>query len=85
MPPVQIGGVIRSAGLATIVKVGELEGCRLKPGDIVSCLPGKLSCIQYPWRAALLMNRLGGVRHQAAGAEGQGDVRVVLQQASRHL
>ena len=52
MPPVQIGEVMRSAGLATVVKVG--EGCTLQPGDIVSCLPGKLSWIQYPWRAMCL-------------------------------
>ena len=41
MPPVQIGEVMRSAGLATVVQVG--EGSKLQPGDVVSCLPGKLS------------------------------------------
>jgi len=38
MPPVQIGEVMRSAGLATVVEAG--EGCRLQPGDIISCFPG---------------------------------------------
>ena len=38
MPPVQIGEVMRSAGLATVVETG--DGCRLKNGDIVSCFPG---------------------------------------------
>jgi len=38
MPPVQIGEVMRSAGLATVIEAG--EGCRLQPGDVISCLPG---------------------------------------------
>jgi len=38
MPPVQIGEVMRAVGLATVVEAG--EGCRLQPGDAVSCLPG---------------------------------------------
>ncbi len=39
LPPVQVGEVMRSIGLATVVKVG--EGCRLLPGDVVSCMPGR--------------------------------------------
>jgi len=39
LPPVQIGDVMRSVGLATVVKAG--EGCRLLPGDVVSCMPGR--------------------------------------------
>jgi NADPH-dependent curcumin reductase CurA len=39
LPPVQIGEVMRSFGLATVVKAG--EGCRLLPGDVVSCMPGR--------------------------------------------
>jgi hypothetical protein len=38
MPPVQIGEIMRSAGLATVVETG--EGCRLQLGDIISCFPG---------------------------------------------
>jgi hypothetical protein len=38
LPPVQIGEVMRSAGLATVVEVG--EGSKLQPGDVVQCLPG---------------------------------------------
>ena len=38
MPPVQVGEVMRSLGLATVVEAG--EGCRLLPGDVVSCMPG---------------------------------------------
>ncbi|KAI0250208.1 hypothetical protein BJV78DRAFT_1322229 [Lactifluus subvellereus] len=37
VPPVQIGEVMRAAGLATVVEAG--EGCRLRPGDVVSCFP----------------------------------------------
>ncbi|KAI9461635.1 hypothetical protein BJY52DRAFT_189675 [Lactarius psammicola] len=37
-PPVQIGEVMRSIGLATVVQVG--EGSKLRPGDIVQCIPG---------------------------------------------
>jgi hypothetical protein len=39
IPPVQIGEVMRSLGLATVVKAG--EGCILLPGDVVSCMPGR--------------------------------------------
>ena len=39
VPPVQIGEVMRSFGLATVVKAG--EGCGLLPGDVVSCTPGR--------------------------------------------
>jgi hypothetical protein len=39
IPPVQIGEVMRSGGLGTIIKVG--TGCRLRPGDVVNCTPGK--------------------------------------------
>jgi hypothetical protein len=40
LPPVQVGEVMRSIGLATVVKAG--EGCRLLvPGDVVSCMPGR--------------------------------------------
>jgi NADPH-dependent curcumin reductase CurA len=41
IPPVQIGEVMRAAGLATVLKAG--EGCRLQPGDIVSCMPGEFA------------------------------------------
>lgn len=37
-PPVQIGEVMRSAGLATVVEVG--EGSNLQIGDVVQCSPG---------------------------------------------
>ena len=47
-PPVQIGEVMRSHGLATVVEAG--EGCKLQPGDTVSCSPGERSRIQYPRR-----------------------------------
>jgi hypothetical protein len=39
VPPVQIGAVMRSFGLGTVVETG--EGCELRPGDIVSGLPGE--------------------------------------------
>ena len=39
VPPVQIGEVMRAAGLATVVEAG--EGCKLQPGDVVTCFPGK--------------------------------------------
>ena len=48
LPPVQIGEVMRAGGLATVVEAG--EDCRLRPGDVVSCSPGKLSWIQSPRR-----------------------------------
>jgi NADPH-dependent curcumin reductase CurA len=38
LPPVQIGEVMRSVGLATVVEVG--EGAKLQPGDVVQCMPG---------------------------------------------
>jgi hypothetical protein len=39
IPPIQIGEVMRSAAvLATVIEAG--EGCRLQPGDIISCSPG---------------------------------------------
>ncbi|KAH9004780.1 alcohol dehydrogenase [Lactarius hatsudake] len=38
VPPVQIGEVMRAAGLATVVEVG--EGSKLQPGDVVQCMPG---------------------------------------------
>jgi len=38
-PPIQIGEVMRSIGLATVVEVG--EGCKLRPGDVVNCFPGR--------------------------------------------
>ena len=37
--PVQIGEVMRSVGLATVVEVG--EGSKLQPGDVVQCMPGE--------------------------------------------
>ncbi len=37
--PVQIGEVMRSVGLATVVQVG--EGSELQPGDVVQCMPGE--------------------------------------------
>jgi NADPH-dependent curcumin reductase CurA len=39
IPPVQIGEVMRAGGLATVIQAG--EGCKLQPGDVVSCFPGK--------------------------------------------
>ncbi len=39
VPPVQIGEVMRAAGLATVVEVG--EGSKLRPGDVVQCMPGE--------------------------------------------
>jgi NADPH-dependent curcumin reductase CurA len=36
---VQIGEVMWAGGLATVVEVG--EDCKLQPGDVVSCFPGK--------------------------------------------
>ncbi len=39
VPPVQIGEVMRSLGLATVVQVG--EGSKLQPGDVVQCMPGE--------------------------------------------
>ena len=38
---VQVGEVMRSIGLATVVKVS--EGSKLQPGDIVQCMPGESS------------------------------------------
>jgi len=38
IPPIQIGAVVWSIGLGTAVEVG--EGCRLQPGDIVTCMTG---------------------------------------------
>jgi NADPH-dependent curcumin reductase CurA len=37
--PVQLGAVMRSFGLGSVVEAG--EGCELRPGDIVSGLTGK--------------------------------------------
>ena len=39
LPPVQIGEVMRSGGLATVVEVG--VGSKLQPGDVVQCMPGE--------------------------------------------
>jgi NADPH-dependent curcumin reductase CurA len=47
VPPVQIGEVMRAMGLATVVEAG--EGCRLQPGDVVSCSPGEFASIQVFW------------------------------------
>ncbi|KAI9430995.1 hypothetical protein H4582DRAFT_2013046, partial [Lactarius indigo] len=38
LPLVQIGEVMRSLGLATVVEVG--EGSKLQSGDVVQCMPG---------------------------------------------
>ncbi|KAI9461644.1 hypothetical protein BJY52DRAFT_1203437 [Lactarius psammicola] len=38
LPPVQIGEVMRSLGLATVVQVS--EGSKLQTGDVVQCMPG---------------------------------------------
>ena len=65
MPPVQIGEIMRSAGLATVVEVG--EGCRLQLGDIMSCFPGMWSSIQISLQDAVLINRLDGVCHLERG------------------
>jgi NADPH-dependent curcumin reductase CurA len=43
VPPVQIGEVMRAVGLATVVKAG--EGCKLQPGDVVSCMPGEFASV----------------------------------------
>jgi len=45
LPPVQIGEVMRSLGLATVVQVG--EGSKLQPGDVVQCMPGESSRYRY--------------------------------------
>jgi NADPH-dependent curcumin reductase CurA len=37
--PVQIGEVMRSVGLATVVEVN--EGSKFQPGDVVQCMPGE--------------------------------------------
>ncbi|KAI0250209.1 alcohol dehydrogenase [Lactifluus subvellereus] len=62
MPPIQIGAVVRSIGLGTVVEVG--EGCRLQPGDIVNGMfgwteyavmkEGDVQIIQVPPGAQLL-------------------------------
>ena len=38
-PPVQIGTVMRSLGLGTVIEAG--EGCELRPGDIVNTRTGE--------------------------------------------
>ncbi|KAH9178206.1 alcohol dehydrogenase [Lactarius sanguifluus] len=38
IPPVQIGEVMRSVGLATVIQVG--KGSKHRPGDVVQCMPG---------------------------------------------
>jgi len=65
MPPVQIGEVMRSSGLATVIEAG--EGCRLQLGDIISCLPGMWSSIQISLDDTVLINRLDGVCHLERG------------------
>jgi NADPH-dependent curcumin reductase CurA len=52
MVPVQIGEVMRAAGLATVVEAG--EGCKLQPGDVVSCTPGKWPYVRCSWRTLYL-------------------------------
>lgn len=37
--PVRIGSVMRAMGLGTVIEAG--EGCELRPGDIVTGLPGE--------------------------------------------
>ena len=39
LPTLQIGGVMRSLGLGTVIEAG--EDCELRPGDIVSGRPGE--------------------------------------------
>jgi len=39
LPPPQVGAVMQSHGLCTVIEAG--EGCELRPGDIVSGRPGK--------------------------------------------
>jgi NADPH-dependent curcumin reductase CurA len=39
LEPVQIGAVMRSIGLGTVLEAG--EGCELRSGNIVSCLTGE--------------------------------------------
>ncbi len=57
--PVQIGEVMRSVGLATVVQVG--EGSELQPGDVVQCLPGESSQYRSSFGNSVLMGRLDGV------------------------
>ena len=59
IPPVQIGEVMRSGGLATVVKAG--EGCRLLPGDVVSCMPGRWPPKSMSLKITVFMDRLDGV------------------------
>ena len=56
--PVQIGEVMRSVGLATVVEVG--GGSKLQPGDVVQCMPGELPQCRCCSRT-VLMGRLDGV------------------------
>ena len=47
IPPVQIGEVMRSVGLATVVEVG--ESSKFQPGDVVQCMPGESSPHRCPF------------------------------------
>jgi len=46
-PPVQIGTVMRSLGLGTVVEAG--EGCELRPGDIVNTRTGESYSTRPPF------------------------------------
>ena len=45
--PVQIGEVMRSVGLATVMEAD--EGSKLQPGDIVQCMPGESPQFRCPF------------------------------------
>jgi hypothetical protein len=66
LPPVQIGAVMRSLGLGTVIEAG--EGCELRPGDIVSARPGESILDAAPFFAVyIFVNRLDGVRRYERG------------------
>lgn len=51
-PPVQIGAVMRSIGLGTVIEVG--EGCELRPGDIVNTRTGEPHSTLLPFFCCLI-------------------------------
>lgn len=66
LPPPQIGAVMQSHGLGTVVEAG--EGCELRLGDIVSGRPGKSTRRRgCPFFAVYIAARLGGVRRYEGG------------------
>ena len=69
--PVQLGAVMRSMGLGTVVEAG--EGCKLRPGDVLSGLTGEENYPGRPLRSFLPFylrgNRLDGVcRYEGEGS-----------------